>query len=361
MAQIQNCTITRPVNNKLANTLKIAVKEIDTLITSATKDLPIAKLYQLVKVGATIAYGLNNLKSGKLKTLLQTVIIKLLKIFNIYFFILKTKIIAATKYSSTSEEKKKNILGKIYKLDMTDVDNALDEFYELNNDNPPKSFFSKVNPDSIILKFESITEKLSSVINDALTRLSVLLIISNKYVTNLNFEDSEQFEIMNSPITSSNCNNMDFEKIFSEIVAKAKNLQSELLTNTKFLEDLTKETELTQKYLNRKSLEEELGCRPDQIVTFAPGFPPYCRDKSTEIKEAVDENNFDPTNLDEVLAKSGNALPPPVARATTTPSPPTPSPPTPVPTPVPTPASTTPEKKVLWVVFLDLQKQKVNT
>jgi len=153
----QECTIKKPVSSLLAKTLAIAVGEIDKLIISTTRDLPIAKLYQLVKVGATIAYGLNNLKSGKLKTLLQTVIIKLLKIFNIYFFILKTKILASTKYTNTREEKKKNILEKIYKLDMMDVDNLLDEFYELNTNNPPKSFFSQLNPDTVILKFESIT------------------------------------------------------------------------------------------------------------------------------------------------------------------------------------------------------------
>jgi hypothetical protein len=306
MAQIQNCTITRPVNNKLANTLKIAVKEIDTLITSATKDLPIAKLYQLVKVGATIAYGLNNLKSGKLKTLLQTVIIKLLKIFNIYFFILKTKLIAATKYSSTSEEKKKNILEKIYKLDMTDVDNALDEFYELNNDNPPKSFFSKVTVDPIILKFEAITEKLSSVINDALTRLLLLLVTANKHQIELKFEDTEQFEAMNSPIISADCNNMDFGTIFKELGEKANTLQSELKTGSRIIEELSKEKQLTKKYLNEKSLHEELGCKPNQIVVpTGPGFM-GCADKSATVVKTPDVSIFDPESIDQLLKTSGN-------------------------------------------------------
>jgi len=113
---------------------------------------------------------------------------------------------------------------------------------------------------------------------------------------------------MHSPIISLNCNNMDFGTIFTEVVVKAQNLQSELLTSTKIIEELSKEKQFTQKSLNEKSLHEELGCKSDQIVTFVPGFPSQCRDKTFEIKENPDVNNFDAINIDKALTRSGNVL-----------------------------------------------------
>jgi len=306
MTSVQECIIKKQPKNKLVETLKTTVTGLDTIITSAAKDLPIAKLYQLVKITATIAYGLNNIKSGKLKMLLQTVIIKLLKIFNIYFFILRTKITAIDKYTTTSDKKKKKILEQIYKLDMTYVDDVLEEFYELNNDNPPKSFFSKVTVDPIILKFEAITEKLSSVINDALTRLLLLLVTANKHQIELKFEDTEQFEAMNSPIISADCNNMDFGTIFKELGEKANTLQSELKTGSRIIEELSKEKQLTKKYLNEKSLHEELGCKPNQIVVpTGPGFM-GCADKSATVVKTPDVSIFDPESIDQLLKTSGN-------------------------------------------------------
>jgi hypothetical protein len=219
---------------------------------------------------------------------------------------LRTKITAIDKYTASSDKKKKKILEKIYKLDMTYVDDVLEEFYDLNNDNPPKSFFSKVTVDPIILKFEAITDKLSSVINDVLTRLLLLLVTANKHQIEINFEDSEQFEAMNSPIISADCNNMDFGTIFKELGEKANTLQSELKANTRIIEELSKEKQLTKKYLNEKSLHEELGCKPNQIVVpTGPGFM-GCADKSITVTKTPDVSIFDPESIDQLLKTSGN-------------------------------------------------------
>ena len=85
----QECGIKKYEEGPRLKLAKQIATQVDTLITTGAKDLPIAKLYQVVKIGVTIANGLHNYKSEKLKKMMQVVIVRLLKIFNVYFFILK--------------------------------------------------------------------------------------------------------------------------------------------------------------------------------------------------------------------------------------------------------------------------------
>lgn len=248
MSTDQECLPQKLEDGKLKKTaIKIAT-QLDTIITSSAKDLPIAKLYQVVKIGVTIANGLNNYRSDKLKQMMQVIIVKLLKIFNVYFFILRVKILAAKAQAEYGNDpKRKKHLQNIYKLDMREVDNVLNEFNELNDTNPPSSFFSKTDPDNISRKFSETTERLTRVVNDSLNHLTTLLGVT-KYVSGLKYEESDEFDAMNSPIKSEHCGNMDFVQIFEHLSEKIAVLNKELFENKT----------LAEEFLNEKKRDEKL-------------------------------------------------------------------------------------------------------
>lgn len=268
-------------HKKLNNFLKSTATTFDNVIRSAAKDLPIAKLYQIVQIGATIALKLNDLANSKLKVLLQTIIVKFLKIFNVYFFIMRAKIIAAKKSSESHNQTyttaSQNTIDytDIYELDMTDVDNAIDDLNELNYHNPPSSFFSKTDVDSTILKFDTAVDKLSMVIHQALSRLTVLLEIGDDGINGYNdikntLRQTEEFKSMNSPIVSDDCSNMDFEIIFTDIIDKIKKLQNELIIHK------NKITGLKKQITSLQNMATDLGCIEGQRVVISPGFLPSC-------------------------------------------------------------------------------------
>ncbi len=278
----QECGIKKYEEGPRLKLAKQIATQVDTLITTGAKDLPIAKLYQVVKIGVTIANGLHNYKSEKLKKMMQVVIVRLLKIFNVYFFILKVKILAAKKQSQyNNDPKRKKHLQKIYKLDMKEIDNVLTEFNNLNNSNPPSSFFSKVNPDDISRKFSDITERLTRVVNDSLNHLTTLLGVT-RYVSDLNYEDTVEFDAMNSPIISENCGEMDFAKIFEDLSSKIETLQQELSTNQT----------LAEEFLNEKKRDEHIskhmGCTSNEELVYVDtwGAPvPMCVKKKEQTIE----------------------------------------------------------------------------
>jgi len=297
----QECLDKRTEPNKIIEIATIAVTSIDKIVESALKDLPIAKLYQIVRIGANIAYGLNNLQSGKLKKFFQKIIVKLLKIFNIYFFILKVKITAAKKYTEIkNNEKKKDHLEKIFKLDMNSVDNELDEFYELNTSNNKKSLFSKVTADIVIEKFTASIKNLETVINITLGHLTLLLSI-NKYVDDLNIEETEEFKKMNSPIRSDKCENMNFELIFQTLTLRIMSLKNQLENNKVIVDELKK------KYEENQQLFKEMGCKADEVIFEAEYMGvtyPICKKINTTIDDKIDNNE-----IKKVLTESQDILP----------------------------------------------------
>jgi hypothetical protein len=325
---------------KFKQGIKTAIGELDKVIQKTTKDLPIAKLYQVVRIGAQVAYGLHSLKSGKLKTLLQGTIIKLLKIFNIYFFILRAKIQATLIHTGTNDRKNKH-LEKIYKLDLIAIDIVLDEFYDMStSDKPITSFFSKANPDATVEKFSAVTDKLEKEINIALGRLTLLLTANTKYSIDLNLAETEEFEILNSPIKSEDCNDMDFETIFTEIVTKIKKLQDDLDHNTKLIEQFKIDNKREKK--KEEVIVGETSCPPGEkpMLTDTWGAPIYICGK-------IPTKQVDLADIDRTINTSGNAAPVPSSNTISGNSTPMPSSntstskditPVPVSTPTPPPA-----------------------
>jgi hypothetical protein len=237
-----------------------AISTVDQVITGAAKDLPIAKLYQILKVGATIAVTANNVANAALSKALRPVIIKLIKIFNTYLYILRAIIIA------TKDDK-----PQIYNLDMTEIEEAMDDFNEVMVENPPANLLTRLaNLNGIVKKYEDVVDKLSLATVQGLSLLTSTLYVDDtlsgiKY----KLKESDEFKAMYSPLSSDNCGDFDIAIIFQGIRLKITALQAELENNTKYMEGFRKNEKA-------KRHEEAKKC-PGGILQVIPGFGQQCK------------------------------------------------------------------------------------
>jgi hypothetical protein len=218
--------------------------------------------------------------------------VKLIKIFNIYLYILKAIVVAAVRNEPA-----------IYNLDMTDLEDAMDEFIDVMHRQSPKSLFTRfANQDVIVKTYEDAVDKLSLRMVQGLTLLTTTLDLDDRFSgIKYDLKQTAEFRAIFEPLSADDCGNLDLTDIFTKVQEKIKTLQRDLVLNKKKIVAFQREQHV------RESLAKQI-CKDGETLSVpVPPFGSTCvPDNKPLTIEDTKQMKVDSFDLGQIPTQGGS-------------------------------------------------------